>query len=118
MLWENAIRVRIKRMLSGNIRQQDIGLIFADLRLLQNLPAEVRDLADFAAHRPNRKRGHTPSSVPVQGKRETKSRLRRRASIDAVRRTVTSLTKLVTAEQLLQFVGAINRYVEHALVTC
>jgi hypothetical protein len=65
MLWENAIRVRIKRMLSGNIRQQDIGLIFADLRLLQNLPAEVRDLADFAAHRPNRKRGHTPSSVPV-----------------------------------------------------
>jgi hypothetical protein len=29
MLREKAIRVRIKRMLSGDIRQQDIGLIFA-----------------------------------------------------------------------------------------
>jgi CT1975-like protein len=29
MLQEKAIRVRIKRMLSGDIRQQDIGLIFA-----------------------------------------------------------------------------------------
>lgn len=59
MLREKAIRVRIERILRGDIRPLEIGLIFADLRFLQKLPAEVRDLADFPAHRPDRDRGHT-----------------------------------------------------------
>lgn len=59
MLREKAIRVRVERMLSGDIRPYDVALIFADLRFLKNCPGEIRNLPDFAAHRPNRDRGHT-----------------------------------------------------------
>jgi hypothetical protein len=59
MLREKATRVRVERMLSGDINPHEVALIFADLRFLKNCPGEIRDLPDFAAHRPNKDRGHT-----------------------------------------------------------
>jgi hypothetical protein len=59
MLREKAIRVRVERMLSGDIRPHDINSIFADLRFLQGCPAVIHDLSDFAAHRPEKNKGHT-----------------------------------------------------------
>jgi hypothetical protein len=38
MLLEKAIRVRVERMLSGDIRPHEVALIFADLRFLKNCP--------------------------------------------------------------------------------
>jgi hypothetical protein len=59
MLLQKAIRVRVERMLAGDINPHDVALLFADLRFLKNCPAEVRDIPDFAAHRPEKDRGHT-----------------------------------------------------------
>jgi hypothetical protein len=59
MLRENAIRIRVDRILSGDIQPHDINLLFADLRFLQGCPAVIQDLAHFAAHRSNKDRGHT-----------------------------------------------------------
>jgi hypothetical protein len=53
---ESAIRVRIERILSGSNDPHEIAQIFADLRFL-GCPQEVRDLADFSAHRPEKDRG-------------------------------------------------------------
>jgi hypothetical protein len=59
MLREKAIRVRVERMLSGDVNPCDVASTFADLRFLKKCPPEARDLPDFAAHRPDRDRGHT-----------------------------------------------------------
>jgi hypothetical protein len=56
-LRERAIRVHIERLLSKNENPHEIANVFADLRFLKGCPLEVRDLADFAAHRPERNRG-------------------------------------------------------------
>jgi hypothetical protein len=55
-LREDAIRVRIQRILSGSTDPHEIAQIFADVRFL-GCPSEVRDLADFSAHRPEKDRG-------------------------------------------------------------
>jgi len=55
-LRESAIRVRIERILSGSKDPHEIAQIFADVRFL-GCPQEVRDLADFSAHRPEKDRG-------------------------------------------------------------
>jgi hypothetical protein len=46
-------------MLAGDIDPHEVALIFADLRFLKNCPEEIRDLPDFAAHRPEKNKGHT-----------------------------------------------------------
>jgi hypothetical protein len=43
--------------MAGNPSAQDIALVFADLRFLEGCPAEIRDIPDFSAHRPNKDRG-------------------------------------------------------------
>jgi hypothetical protein len=45
--------------MAGNPFAQDMALVFADLRFLEGCPAEIRDIPDFAAHRPNKDRGIT-----------------------------------------------------------
>jgi len=59
MIQEKAIRVRMKRLLAGNASVQEVGSLFSDIRFLDGCPAEVKDLADFAAHRFDKNRGHT-----------------------------------------------------------
>jgi hypothetical protein len=56
-LLKKAIRVRIERIFSHNGTPEDIRLVFSDLRFGRGCPPEVRDLADFAAHRPEKDRG-------------------------------------------------------------
>jgi len=64
-LQESAIRVRIERILSGSKDPHEIAQIFADVRFL-GCPQEVRDLADFSAHRPVELQHAlvTPSDLP------------------------------------------------------
>jgi hypothetical protein len=55
----DAVCVRMKRLLHGDMNPQEVAFMFADLRFLKGCPAEIHDLPDFAAHRPTKEKGHT-----------------------------------------------------------
>lgn len=56
---QDAVCVRMKRLLCGDMNPHEVTLMFADLRFLKDCPPQIRDLPDFAAHRPNKEKGHT-----------------------------------------------------------